>query len=247
LPYRRAHGANEKYWVSAVQFRKHLACIRREGRRVAQLRELWRFSAASGRESPPIALTFDDGRGSDYEFAFPLLLEADIRAEFFVNTANVGTKGFLSWEQMSEMRRAGMSFQSHGHDHVDLARLPFREKERQLKLSKQILEARLGSEVEFIAVPYGRLSTELVGVAMQVGYRAVCTSRSWPTRLGGQLVNRVAVYAHTDHRTFKALLMGRPFIYAARLARTAMLFLPKFVFEHFFQPRAGATGLENVP
>jgi len=234
-----------KYWISGPQFRDQLASIRSEGRRVVLLGELWSSDQVSVREDLPVALTFDDGRSSDYEIAFPFLLEAGLPAEFFVNTANVGKKGFLSWQQMSAMQSAGMSFQSHGHDHVDLARLPPREKERQLKLSKQLLEARLGRDVEFLAVPYGCLSAEVVKVAVDAGYRAVCTSWSWPTQSGGNLVNRVVVYAHTSPNGFKRLLSGNLSSYTIRAARAAMLFFPT-VLSRFLHPKESAIGLENV-
>jgi peptidoglycan/xylan/chitin deacetylase (PgdA/CDA1 family) len=235
-----------KYWVSAVHFRDQLAFIRGEGRRVTLLGDLGNFRHASGQEKPPTALTFDDGRVSDYEIAFPLLLEAGIRAEFFVNTANVGTEGYLSWQQMSEMQSRGMSFQSHCHEHVDLGRLPLPEKERQLKLSKQILEDRLGSEVEFLSVPYGGLSRGVVELAIETEYRGVCTSWSWPTQPGARLVSRVVVYAHTTPHGFKNLLSGSSWSYAIRAARAALLFFPKRAVSHFLQPEESTSDMENV-
>ena len=235
-----------KYWVSATQFRDHLACIRREGHQVALLREFWNSADESKRQHLPVALTFDDGNCSDYQIAFPLLLEAGYRADFFVNTATVGTKGFLNWQQINEMQRAGMSFQSHCHDHVYLSRLPLGETERQLKLSKQILEARLGREVEFVAVPYGDLSSKTVAVAMRTSYRALCTSWSWPARPGANLVNRVAVYSSTGQRAYTELLAGRPVSYATRAAREAALFLPKRVLLRFLRPQPVATVQEGL-
>jgi len=144
------------------------------------------------------------------------------------------------------MQRAGMSFQSHSHEHLYLSRLTSRETERQLTLSKQILEARLAREVEFVAVPYGDLSAVVVDVATQVGYRVVCTSRSWPTQPGAELVNRAAVYSNTSPRAYEGLLLGRPTGYAIRAAREAVMFLPKRVLLRFLRPQAAATGLEDL-
>jgi len=235
-----------KYRVSATQFRDQLALIRRGGRHVVLLRELWNTTEVSKRQNLQVALTFDDGNSSDYEIAFPLLLEAGFRAEFFVNTATVGTKGFLNWQQISEMQRAGMSFQSHSHDHVYLSRLSLGETERQLKLSKQILEARLGCEVEFVALPYGDMSSETVAVAMSTSYRALCTSWSWPARPGTNLVNRVVIYSSTGQRAFTELLAGRPVRYASRTAREVALFLPKRVLLRFLRPQPVAAVQEDL-
>ncbi len=219
----------EKYWVSANHFRDQLKLIRQAGCRVALLRALWSVGEATDAPRPGAVLTFDDGRASNYEVAFPLLQEAGVSGEFFVNTSRIGEPGFLSWQQMDEMHRAGMSFQSHSHEHVDLSRLRPSELARQLGASKQLLEDRLGRSVEFLAVPYGLLNEQLVKVAQQLGYRGVCNSWSWPVRPGARLVSRVPVYRRTTPDQFRGFLAGDAVCYVARAARTALFYLPKQV------------------
>lgn len=216
-----------KYWIPVEKFCGHLERIRRGGYRPHLLGEVWNGPPALGNGRPAVVLTFDDGRASDFEVAFPLLLEAGAQAEFFVNTATIGRPGFVSWRQMAEMQARGMSFQSHGHDHVDLTPLPRRAVEWQLDESKRRLEDRLGRRVEFLAAPYGRLTRRVVEIAGQVGYRAVCTSRSWPARPGARLVTRVAVYPHTTPGELSRLLDRHPLPYAARTARAALVYWPK--------------------
>jgi len=219
----------KKYWISSAQFREHLALIRRQGGQVVCLGEFWNSTGLYKPQNLQVALTFDDGNCSDYEIAFPLLLEAGYKAVFFINTATVGTKRFLNWQQIAEMHRAGMSFQSHSHDHLSLSRLPIREIEWQLKLSKTILADRLGVEVQFLAVPYGDVSSDLLEVATRTGYQAVCTSRSWPARPGMNLMNRVVVYSLTRQRAYERLLAGSLVTYSIRAGREAALFLTKRV------------------
>ena len=100
-----------KYWVSAARFKDHLELINRSGYRVTLLQELWNATNASDHAKSLVVLTFDDGRASDYQVAYQLLLEAGLRALFFVNTAAIGQQGYLNWANISEMERAGMSFQ----------------------------------------------------------------------------------------------------------------------------------------
>ncbi len=236
----------QKYWVSAAQFHGHLDCLARAAGYVSLLGEAWDSAEASRGRNPRAVLTFDDGRSSDFEIAYPLLLDFGIRVEFFVNTGTIGSPGFLSWRQIADMQRAGMSFQSHGHDHVALPELPQREQERQLRVSKQILEDRLGTSVAFLAVPYGSLNQQVSEVALQEGYRAVCNSLSWPAQPGRRMVNRVPVYAHTTAGQFRRLLTGNPVSYAARGLRAALLYLPKRVLSRFSPPAHSAAPLENV-
>ncbi len=224
----KSFGARErKYCVSLPQFQQQLSLIRQAARPVALLRELWHSPASVAGEKSPVVLTFDDGRSSDYEVTFPALLEAGMRGDFFVNTATVGQPGHLDWRQIAEMQHLGMAFHSHSHDHVDLSRLSERGLRSQLGESKRRLEDRLGRPVEFLAVPYGLVNRRVVRVARHLGYRAVCTSWSWPAQSGAVRVGRVAIHRHTGAREFCALLAGDPLCYAIRAARSALLYVPK--------------------
>ena len=218
-----------KYLVPAASFRRQLVQIRLVRHRAVRLDDLWAGRKGGGAADSAVVLTFDDGRASDYEAAFPVLVRARARAEFFVNTATIGQPGYLTWSQVAEMERAGMSFQSHGHDHVVLLGLPPQLLDRQLRTSKRVLEDRLGRAVDFLAAPYGLLDRRIVAAALEAGYRAVCNSWSWPARPGHHTVNRVAIHGHTSECQFAAVLLRRPAGYLPGLARTALGFLPKRV------------------
>src|SRR5688572_23873675 len=110
----------QKYWVPVTQFRDHLDHIRASGHEVRLLDGLWTSPDTLDREARSAVITFDDGNASDHRLALSALVERDMRAEFFINTATIDTHGYLSWRDIGEMQRAGMSFQSHSHDHVDL-------------------------------------------------------------------------------------------------------------------------------
>lgn len=224
------------YWIRGARFREYLDQIRRSGYRAWLLEELWHegrrtpsTSASQGNsgQAPRVALTFDDGLTSAYEIAYPLLLDAGIQADFFVNTACIGKPGFLSWNQILEMQGAGMSFQSHGHEHVYLTRLPASDLEGQLRDSKRILENRLGRPVVFLSVPYGELDARVIHAARYLGYRAVCSSWSWPARPGASVVGRVNVNCRTTLGDFQRLLTGNTMAYVARAARGCLMYFPK--------------------
>lgn len=217
-----------RYWLSPESFARQLAQIRTTGQRIRALREVWARPTDEPLASP-VVLTFDDGRVSDYTVAFPLLLAAGAPAEFFVNTATIGQPGYLTWGQVVEMRRAGMSFQSHAHDHVVLPGLPRRLLANQLQTSKQLLEDRLGDTADFLAAPYGLFDRRVVETAREVGYRAVCTSLAWPARRLATTINRVAVYRDTSEQRFAAILRRQASGYVPAAARAALMYLPKRV------------------
>jgi peptidoglycan/xylan/chitin deacetylase (PgdA/CDA1 family) len=217
------------YWLSTEAFGRQLALVRRGSHRVVGLYDSWADETGERRAPAPVVLTFDDGRASDYEVAFPMLLAARVPGAFFINTATIGRPGYLTWAQVVEMHRAGMSFQSHAHDHVVLPALSESALRAQLEISRQQIEDRVGRRVDFVAAPYGLLDRRLVNTAREVGYRAVCGSLGWPARRRRAVVNRVAVYRETTDARFAAILDRRPAAYLPGLARAALRYLPKQV------------------
>jgi len=217
-----------RFSISVQQFVDQLRQIHDIAAQSCLLTDLWRNDSSWGKAGSLI-LTFDDGRDSDYYTAYPQLVEAGDVAEFFVNTATIGTPGFLSWAQISEMRRSGMSFQSHGHDHVDLTLLGTSELKKQLLHSRQLLEDQTGSPVRFLAAPYGRINRRVIAEASEAGYWAVCTSGWWPAGRRKFLLPRVPIYGHTSVREFRSLVLLRANCYVARAIRSALLSIPKYL------------------
>ena len=233
-----------KYWLPREQFAAHLRVVAREGRRVSLLADAWAPGAPAADRRVAVALTFDDGRASDYEVAYPALTAAGAVADFFVNTATIGRPGYLSWARISEMQRAGLAFHSHGHDHVALLWLSAAALESQLDRSKRMLEDRLGSPVSFLAVPYGLINRRVSEAARKVGYRAVCDSLSWPCRPGRSPISRIAIHRDTSERSLARLLQGDPLAFAGRVARAAAGYMPKRVLLRLRPERLGVSVLE---
>jgi peptidoglycan/xylan/chitin deacetylase (PgdA/CDA1 family) len=218
-----------KYWIRDESFRAQLRVIAREGRRVERLDDLWTRDPRGTDVRSSVVITFDDGRASDYEVAFPALQNSTLGADFFVNTSEVGRAGYLTWAQIAEMQRGGCSFNSHSHDHVALVGLPRDALRSQLDRSKRLLEDRLGEPVSFLAVPYGFVDRHVTAMAREVGYRAVCTSRYWPSRPGRSPINRIAIHRGTTLDELAALLRGQWFRFVTPAARAGLGYLPKRV------------------
>ena len=214
-----------KYWVSAAEFRRQLLYVRESAHRSVPLDCFWEGSGDAG--GGDVVFTFDDGRSSDYEIAYPLLAEAGIAACFFLNTANIGATGYLTWEQAREMHAAGMAFQSHSHDHVYLTRLSRRGLENQLRRSKETIEERLGHAVTFLAAPYGEIDAAVRDGAFGMGYQAICSSLNWPARSGASILPRVCVAGATSFASFRRLVNREFLAYTCRGIRAASMYIPK--------------------
>src|SRR5690606_31251133 len=60
----------------------------------------------AGVSQARVVVTFDDGHVSNNDLAVPILLEHGVTADFFINPATVGSRGFLAWDQLREMSNA---------------------------------------------------------------------------------------------------------------------------------------------
>jgi peptidoglycan/xylan/chitin deacetylase (PgdA/CDA1 family) len=92
-----------------------------------------------------------------------------------VDTESVGRDLFMSWDQVRELKRAGMDVGAHTFNHPVLSRLPEDAQRYELTRSRQRLEAETGAPVRLMAYPVGGRDafTEVTkGLARDVGYRA---------------------------------------------------------------------------
>ncbi|TXC66419.1 polysaccharide deacetylase family protein [Piscinibacter aquaticus] len=191
-------GADLHYAVSRRTFGRHLELARQCGLAVVSVRAL-----LDAPRSDAVAFTFDDGHASN-AWAAQALHEAGGSADFFVNSAHVGRPGFLGWPELRAMAAAGMSIQSHGHQHRYLDELDAAGVEDELRRSKQILEDGLGRAVTLFAPPAG------------------ASRPGWWTRRGGWATTPCAPRGWASGAARTARCLGSPSCAARRpLARRA--------------------------
>lgn len=119
----------------------------------------------------PLVITFDDGWRDQFEYAFPILEKYHYTATFFVFTNPIGTRGFLTWEDLATLRDAGMTIGSHSLSHPFLTTLTDSEKLwREIEVSKKRLERNLHIHVTEFAYPFGYYNPEIVALVARAGY-----------------------------------------------------------------------------
>tara|TARA_B100000780_G_C21118685_1_gene452889 strand:+ start:1261 stop:2025 length:765 start_codon:yes stop_codon:yes gene_type:complete len=121
-------------------------------------------------------ITFDDGNVSDYEVAYPILKSRNIKATFFLIVSKIGKKGYLDWSQVNEMYRNGMSFGSHGLNHLSMNKLTPKEAFDEFKQSKDILEDGIGDHISAFSYPFGEYNAETHKIGKTAGYNFLLTS-----------------------------------------------------------------------
>jgi peptidoglycan/xylan/chitin deacetylase (PgdA/CDA1 family) len=124
-----------------------------------------------------VAITFDDGCETDLLFAAPRLLDAQCNATFFIVTTWIGQRGYLSLDQLRELRALGFELGAHSRTHAFLPDLDAASLRREIGQGKDELEQWIGERIEHFSCPGGRWSREVTEVAREAGFRTVSTSR----------------------------------------------------------------------
>jgi len=157
--------------------------------------------------SKSAVITFDDGWKSQHDVAWPILKKFNYPVTLFIYTEGIRPGHFsggesMSWDQLAEMRDAGVDIQAHTKTHSDLRR-PY-DKVAKKKLSppeyeqwledevagsKQVIEQKLGVKVNCFAVPYGFHNDHIREVAMKSGYEALFTVYGQPLNMRTPLNN----------------------------------------------------------
>lgn len=116
-----------------------------------------------------VILTFDDSYDDHYPVAKHLNGKG-LKGVFFVITDRIGSKGYLSWEQVKKMRSWGMEIGSHGVKSADLVASTDYFINDELVRSKKIIEEKLGENIVSFAYPAGRYNNKVAELAGKAGY-----------------------------------------------------------------------------
>lgn len=168
-------------------FREQMLYLKREGYQCLGLESLPLY--LSGKIRSPrraFVLTFDDGFKDNYFNVFPVIKEFGFNATFFLVYDFIGTlrrywwdakRPLLSWEEVKEMKRYGLSFGSHTLTHANLLTLSGDAVNREIWESKVRLEDKIGAPVKFFSYPYGFWNESIVELVRRSGYTGACSIR----------------------------------------------------------------------
>lgn len=160
--------------VRPETFEAQMAYLRDHGIAVVPLQRL--VEALEGRtavEEPAVVITFDDSWEGQYRHALPILRRFGYTATFFIITDAVGKDDYMTWDQVRELRDAGMTIGSHSRTHRVLSNLRDRRLlDDEVAGSRRVLESELQAPVAFFAYPFGAQAPRVVAAVRDAGYRA---------------------------------------------------------------------------
>jgi biofilm PGA synthesis lipoprotein PgaB len=168
--------------ISPEHFIAHMDYLEKNNYKIVSLVELTeKLRKGDILPDRTIAITFDDSYADVYTAAYPILKKRGWPFTFFVNTDAVGSgKLFVTWDQLREMSKHGVTIANHTTKHNHLVRLSKDEslaqwRERivnEITGAQTKIEQEIGSATKLFAYPFGEYNAELRGVLKKMSYVA---------------------------------------------------------------------------
>ena len=161
--------------INMEQFKEHLALLTNGDYTIMPLPEIVE-KLKSGQLLPDrtVGISIDDAYLSVYENAWPLLKAADLPFTIFVATRPVGRNlpSYMSWDQLRELKAAGVTIGSQTHTHPHMQRLSVDRVREEIEISNKIFLNELGERPELFAYPYGEYSRFVIDAVKDAGFTA---------------------------------------------------------------------------
>lgn len=140
--------------ISKERFAEQMAFLHSKQYNPLTLDELYSYITAKKPLPPkPVVITFDDGYRDTYDVALPILKKYGFRSTMFIPAGDVGK--YLTWQQLREMKAAGMDIGSHSYTHRELDGLSREVQAAEITKAKELLDRELNQDTRWFCYPYG--------------------------------------------------------------------------------------------
>lgn len=194
-------------------FREQMDYLVSEGYSTITLDDL--LKAMAGQDVPlpskPVVITFDDGYEGVYRFAYPVMKQRGLSGTVFIISGMVGTKGYMTWDNIRELCRHGFTAGSHTVSHPDLTALDVHGIAREVGASRRAIAAETGQEAIAFCYPAGRFSPLVIEEVRAAGYLGAVTTAYGFVGPGDDMftLRRIRVDGRDSLTVFSAKLAGR--------------------------------------
>lgn len=189
--------------VSPEKFNQQLKWLKDNGYQTIDLDYL--LTRSDTTPFKPVILTFDDGYQDAYTNAFPILQKYDFTAVFYIITDYINNNNqYMTWEEILELKNAGMNIGSHTATHPDLSKLSDNRIGNELIESKKIIEKKLNIQISDFCYPSGKYNERVINKLKEIGYKTATTTHNGVVDQNSNLYElpRIRMTNNTNLATF---------------------------------------------
>lgn len=153
--------------VSPAVFEKQMIALKTAGYQTISLQGFYQHKL----KPKSVILTFDDGYDDHYISALPILQRLQMTGTFFIVRGFIGRAGYMTGDQITALKTAGMEIGDHTVDHHDLAIQPY------AAAFQEVLGGLPGTNAPVFAYPSGEYNPTTISILKSLGLRAAVTTK----------------------------------------------------------------------
>lgn len=167
--------------VTPEMFRRQMAFLSENGYTPV---DLYTLSLAIVNQATlpekPVILTFDDGYLDMYDHVFPVLQEYGFTGTFFIISDYIDQEreGYMTWDMVTEMARAGHRIESHSKTHPDLSQKSRDGLIYEILGAQETIAAHTGARPRYFCYPGGTYNGETIAVLKELDYWGAVTTQN---------------------------------------------------------------------
>jgi len=157
--------------IRIIDFVKHISLIKKNKFKFVNPNN-FENNLSNNKNNKKILLTIDDGFKSFYDHAWPILKEEKIPFILFVNTREVGTRGYMNWEQIKKISKENfVHIGNHSYSHEYLIDMKNHEIINDINLAISDFKKNLGYNSPFFSYPFGEYSNNFKTIIKNLGFK----------------------------------------------------------------------------
>ncbi len=159
--------------ITIGQFERHLAELENSEYTVLPIPEiLGKLKSGTSLPERTIGISIDDAFLSVFTEAYPRLKKRNLPFTLFVATQPVDQKlrDYMNWDQIRELRDAGVTIGSQTHTHLHMARRGPNDSRKDVEAANKRFVAELGQAPKLMAYPYGEAGLASMTVVRDLGF-----------------------------------------------------------------------------
>jgi peptidoglycan/xylan/chitin deacetylase (PgdA/CDA1 family) len=202
-------GEQREMDVDTGSFREQMSYLATHDHPVVPFSDLIDELQGGGRlPDGAVVITFDDGWQTQYDFAFPILREHHFTATFFVYTNAIGNgPAFMTWDEVRELQRAGMTIGAHSRTHPKLSN-PDVSLPSEIDGSRSDVAKNVGVAPTLFAYPYGVWDARIVAQVRAAGFRGARALGDGPFNTAADIFAVRSVVVTDDMPVFERMVDG---------------------------------------
>ena len=187
------HSVGDSLWsISPESFKEQMEWLK-SNVHLTNLDSILNFNNEDNKKKNHIevAVSFDDGYKSLVSNVLPIVKKLKIKPSVFINTScikenyslrsdpNMGhypCEIFMNWEDVRNLHQEGWIIGSHGCNHYDLTKLDSSVIDKELHLSKNIIEKNLNKSCIHFSYTFGKYNKNLFSKVINSGYKYCYTA-----------------------------------------------------------------------